>query len=346
MLLTSNSIHAASLLPAIEELITRGIPQELIEGLLRRNLCDLRTPFMRIPLFLSRQFWDFALAKTGDSMLGLPAGIRFVSTSSNGLTYLFDVATSIEKSCEYLTNYFPFFNGHFQPIIRRNENFVELQLHDCGMLRATPPMRDYAVASICKMLRRKCYASSLSEDPILAVGLTNARPPSSLVYENHFHTSVEWCQQLDTISLNQKIFSKAVTPSNAKLEKTLIALLDETRQNSEPTLLELVSDHIINDLDSANWQSFCDSSYLLERTATRRLKALGWSFSELLDEYRRYRALDLLHSSDHSLVDIACQLGYRDVQSLNRASLRWFGSTPGLFRLNSEKRVEYTAVMP
>ncbi|MNR14509.1 HTH-type transcriptional regulator VirS [compost metagenome] len=87
--------------------------------------------------------------------------------------------------------------------------------------------------------------------------------------------------------------------------------------------------HLAN---SARWEDFCTAQHMLERTAARRLKALGWSFSELLDEYRRYRAEDLLLDADLELVQISDQLGYSDVQSFNRACLRWFDTPPGLYR--------------
>nr|WP_256730507.1 hypothetical protein [Pseudomonas sp. ANT_H12B] len=53
----------------------------------------------------------------------------------------------------------------------------------------------------------------------------------------------------------------ALTPGNHELE--------QTRRNSEPTLLEQVSDHPIADLAAANWQQFCPAHHLLERTAAR-----------------------------------------------------------------------------
>ncbi|MNT55035.1 HTH-type transcriptional regulator VirS [compost metagenome] len=109
-------------------------------------------------------------------------------------------------------------------------------------------------------------------------------------------------------------------------------LLEQTRRNSEPTLLEQVSDYVIAELAVAHWQQFCTRQHMLERTAARRLKSLGWSFSELLDEYRRCRAEDFLQEADLELVEISDRLGYSDVQSFNRACLRWLGCAPGVYR--------------
>ncbi|WP_256671841.1 AraC family transcriptional regulator [Pseudomonas sp. 18058] len=109
-------------------------------------------------------------------------------------------------------------------------------------------------------------------------------------------------------------------------------LLEQTRRNSESTLLEQLSDYLIEDLAAADWKQFCAAQHLIERTAARRLKALGWSFSELLDEYRRYRAEDLLQAGELELVEVSDRLGYSDVQSFNRACLRWLGCAPGVYR--------------
>ncbi|MNO93476.1 HTH-type transcriptional regulator VirS [compost metagenome] len=141
-----------------------------------------------------------------------------------------------------------------------------------------------------------------------------------------------WGAPQHAIRLDPQLFVTALTPGNHELEQTLVELLEQTRRNSEPTLLEQVSDHLIADLANSNWQQFCAAQHLIERTAARRLKALGWSFSELLDEYRRCRAEDLLQAGTLELVEISDRLGYSDVQSFNRACLRWLGCAPGVYR--------------
>ncbi|MDR6913337.1 AraC-like DNA-binding protein [Pseudomonas sp. 3296] len=329
---TPNAFYAPTLLPAIEELLARGISRETIEKLFRRSLFELRTPFMRIPLLLSRRFWAFALEQSGDPLVGLAAGRRFVSTATNGLTYLFDVAASLESACVYFERFFPFFNGHFQAQIMRDETGIELRLLDCGSLKAGAPTTDYILVSLCSMLRRKFLASGLERDPVLGVGLAWPKTANPHAHEQAFRAPVQWAQAHHSIRLDPQLFVTALTPGNHELEQTLVDLLEQTRRNSEPTLLEQVSDHLIADLASANWQRFCADHHLLERTAARRLKALGWSFSELLDEYRRCRAEDLLQAAELELVEISDRLGYGDVQSFNRACLRWLGCAPGVYR--------------
>jgi len=329
---SANAFYAPTLLPAIEELLARGVAREPIEELFRRSLFELRTPFMRIPLFMSRRFWAFALEQTGDPSFGLAAGRRFVSTATNGLTYLFDVAASLESACDYFVRFFPFFNGHFQAHIVRDATAVELRLLDCGSVKANAATADYILVSLCSMLRRKFLASGLGRDPVLGVGLTGPCTMNAQDHEMALRAPVQWGLAQHTLYLDPELFVVALTPGNHELEQTLVELLEQTRRNSEATLLEQVSDYLITDLAGANWQQFCATQHLLERTAARRLKALGWSFSELLDEYRRCRAEDFLQAAELELVDISDRLGYSDVQSFNRACLRWLGCAPGVYR--------------
>jgi AraC-like DNA-binding protein len=210
---------------------------------------------------------------------------------------------------------------------------VELRLLDSGSLRATAASTHYILIGICSLARRKLLASGLERDPVLALHLVQPRPADPEVYEQAFRAPVHWSQPYAALLLDPALFAHPLTPGNHELERTLVSLLEQAEANSEPTLLEQLCDYLVSDLASgASLQGFCQSRHLLERTAARRLKALGWTFSELLDNYRRCLAQDLLQETGLELVEISDRLGYSDVQNLNRACLRWFGCGPGIYR--------------
>jgi AraC-like DNA-binding protein len=68
------------------------------------------------------------------------------------------------------------------------------------------------------------------------------------------------------------------------------------------------------------------------RTLRRRLADAQVSFSTLLDEARRDRALLLLRSRDVSTKDVAERVGYSNVANFMRAFRRWTGQTPAAYR--------------
>ncbi len=65
-----------------------------------------------------------------------------------------------------------------------------------------------------------------------------------------------------------------------------------------------------------------------ERTLTRRLSESGTSFRELIQMYRRRKALHLLRGGAVPIGDIAVRLGYSDPGNFARAFHRWFGVSP------------------
>ena len=68
----------------------------------------------------------------------------------------------------------------------------------------------------------------------------------------------------------------------------------------------------------------------------RQLAAEGTSFSALLDEERRERALLLLHARSVPLKKIAGSLGYANVANFARAFFRWTGRKPSEHRHSND----------
>ena len=68
------------------------------------------------------------------------------------------------------------------------------------------------------------------------------------------------------------------------------------------------------------------------RTLKRKLEADGTSYSELLEEQRRGKAMLLLRRDDLAIEEIADRLGYSDAANFTRAFKRWTGATPKAFR--------------
>lgn len=329
----SNAFYAPTLLPAMEELLSRGIAGAELEACFRRSLLELRTPLVRVPLFLSRRFWDLAEQASGEAAIGLLAGKRFASTLTNGLTYLFDVAPTLESACAYFCEYFPYFNGSLRAELRVEGDNIALALTEHGALLSGRQSREYTVVGICSLLRRKLLASGIGQDPLLGVDLPGRAPASPQAYQQALRVAPRWQAAEVLLHLEPELFRRPLSPSNPALEGTLVGLLDQARQQTQSTLLDEAADYIARELpQGASFQSFCAARHLTGRTAARRLLGHGWRYSELLDEQRRYRALDLLEDAALSLAQITDQLGYGDLQSFSRAFSRWYGKSPGAWR--------------
>ncbi len=132
------------------------------------------------------------------------------------------------------------------------------------------------------------------------------------------------------------------------------ALLDARLVSADPAALRLAQEQCERQLESmgsdspvvdhvrrlvlrrdAGVRSFDELAAVVRvspRTLRRRLADARVSFSTLLDEARRDRALLLLRSRGVSTKDVAERVGYSNVANFMRAFRRWTGQTPAAYR--------------
>lgn len=87
-----------------------------------------------------------------------------------------------------------------------------------------------------------------------------------------------------------------------------------------------------------SFEELAEALHVSPRTLRRRLAEAKVSFSELLDQVRRDRALLLLRSVELSTKEIAERVGYSDVANFMRAFRRWTGRTPAAYRREGTAR--------
>lgn len=69
------------------------------------------------------------------------------------------------------------------------------------------------------------------------------------------------------------------------------------------------------------------------RTFQRKLKEVGHSYKELIDELRKDFALSYPKNPDLSIGEVAYLLNYADGSAFNRSFKRWTGRSPREYRL-------------
>jgi AraC-like DNA-binding protein len=68
------------------------------------------------------------------------------------------------------------------------------------------------------------------------------------------------------------------------------------------------------------------------RTLRRRLKELGTSYQNVLDDVRKELAVEYLQTTNLSVQEISDLLGYSEVTNFRRAFLKWVGESPYQYR--------------
>lgn len=79
-------------------------------------------------------------------------------------------------------------------------------------------------------------------------------------------------------------------------------------------------------------EDVADALHVSARTLKRQLAAQATTYTDVLDEVRREKALLLLGNRALSVEQVADRLGYSDVANFTRAFRRWTGLTPTAYR--------------
>lgn len=109
-----------------------------------------------------------------------------------------------------------------------------------------------------------------------------------------------------------------------------LAIYDELKETLEQCLLERnVSQEVV--------AARMDISV---RNLQRRLKALGTSYQNLLDEARQALTMKLIRDEATPLYEISFMVGYTEPSAFYKAFKRWTGKTPGEYRLTLAPEAE------
>ena len=72
--------------------------------------------------------------------------------------------------------------------------------------------------------------------------------------------------------------------------------------------------------------------HLAPRTLIRRLRHLGTTYQNIVDEFLRTSALELLTNDRVKIKEVAAALGFNDPANFGKAFKRWYGVSPGSYR--------------
>jgi len=84
-------------------------------------------------------------------------------------------------------------------------------------------------------------------------------------------------------------------------------------------------------------QQAAQALHMTPRTLQRNLRQEGVSFRSLLDKIRKGLAQELMDNPKLELQEISFLLGFSEPSNFYRAFRRWYGCTPGSFRLKQSK---------
>lgn len=140
-----------------------------------------------------------------------------------------------------------------------------------------------------------------------------------------------------TISFDKHLLSRPIVKTQRQLTNLLACGPLEFLQDTQPVCVTTQVKNILHKalLEQLPLPPLDHVAYQLGKsgsTLRRRLAVDGASFQSLLDECRKTQAIELLASSQLSVDEIACRIGFSERSAFSHAFKSWTNQTPAAYR--------------
>lgn len=226
------------------------------------------------------------------------------------------------------------------PIVHSPASIIELAMvDDCAeyrwLVRTNLGQNDQAnyqaAMLIVKLLRQ---IGGLNFKPSYIKLAVDARAKDIPELERELGCRVHRTQTENAIGFPAAALDNQVPSANRLLFKLLGGYLQQVKAASRKTTAERVEDYIRGALPSGHCsiERCAEKLGMSIRTLQTNLSVSGQKFSDILEAQRVELAKTYLRINQHSLDDIATNLGYSEQSSFGRAFKRWTGLTPKQYR--------------
>lgn len=166
--------------------------------------------------------------------------------------------------------------------------------------------------------------------PLLETRFSHAKAASAGAVSDFFGCPVVYGMSQNAISFDRSILSLRVGTSDPAYHALIRRYLwDAQAQSGRP-----VSDHVREEIARqmefglCSMESIARGIRISPRSLQRQLQQDGTSFRQLLDEWRKARALSMVTNTRLPLSEISQVLGYSEQSVFTQAFRRWYGDAP------------------
>lgn len=314
----------------VQALEVLGVDPEQLQQRWGMHLDSLRRTEQRLPAFLVRRFWDAARELSGDPAIGLQAARYSDAGQLLGLAYLMQLMPSRLAGLETMRHYWPLICGHVQLRYEQRDGRFHLVVQAAQALQPAAEEIDYWFANQIRYQKSEPGTASA----LLEMRLRRPPPEDPEPWRRLSGDAVVFGAERDELLLDLKALHVERQAGSEAVRAALEgALQSYAEQSAQGSLLEQAATAVLGGLQQElSLEQLAERLHMTPRTLHRGLLKEGWSFSEIVEEQRRYLAWDLLADGLRDIGEVAEHLGYRELRSFTRAFRRWYGTSPGAFR--------------
>jgi AraC-like DNA-binding protein len=331
----TQSIDAIWVKRACQRIKTAGLQPEQLLRQVGIKPHTVNRSEARIPFRQHAEFLHVASLATKDDLFGLELAASEKDPRDAGLlAYLTLSSQTLGEALAVVERYMNLFNEAVKIRVVPSSNGVMFE-HKYSDIKSIG-LQQAVEFSTAKFVGSCRYITGTELRPVM-VTFAHPRVRGIRKFEDFFRCPVRFRSEANSIILKRKDLSLPLKEADRRLHRILKGYGDavlKQRRRTSPSL-RLQVEAIIQRLiygHEAEIKAVANELGMSVRTLTRRLNALGMSFAQILDEFRRDLAFQYLRDTKHGLKEIADHLGYYDLSAFSHAFKRWTGSTPGLWR--------------
>jgi AraC-like DNA-binding protein len=268
---------------------------------------------------------------TGEPGLGFYLGLQKRVTAYGYLGFAAMTASSLREALEIATQY-----------TRVVTSLVQLRLHveprvACLVVEETVDMgsvRDIPLISLVFGMHQ--IAGTLTGRDLRPESLDLAIPePDYFPRFKHLMPNARFEQPVSQIIFNASFLDLPLVQADRSAQRLAREQCDralDTLDRQRDAEVERIRQVVWRDGGYLSLEKVAKTLAISSRTLKRRLAAQGLSFSSLLAQERRAKAMFLLNMQQISLEEVAERVGYSTLSNFARAFRQWTGRSPAAYR--------------
>ena len=150
----------------------------------------------------------------------------------------------------------------------------------------------------------------------------------------YFGCPVRFGAERNALSFDRALLDRSTEQSDTAYHAIIERYLRTAHSEVAGRMRDTVSAEIARQMEfgPCTLESVARRLRIEPRSMQRRLQREGVAFRDLVDDWRRTRALSLVTNTWLPLSEVSLALGYSDQSIFSRAFLRWYGKTPLAYR--------------
>jgi AraC-like DNA-binding protein len=293
---------------------------------------DLANPDGRIPLSKLVATWQATVALTGDESLGLQVGASTTVRQLGLMGYAMAHSDTLREACRC--------GARYSRIMQEVVVVVFEEKGERGWLRANPApvldaMRHPVDARLAMMVAVSREMTGIEITPV-EVCFPYPQPAETTAHREFFRAPLAFGRPYSQVTFRRRDLQRPLLSADPSLAGYMAQLAEEVLAAlaREGSLVEQMRRAIWVDLSGGrvSLETAAERLGMGSRSLQRRLKGIGTSFTEVLDDLRHEMAVQLLHDPRVAVYEVAFLLGYSDPSTFFRAFRRWEEKPPHEFR--------------